>query len=53
MLGTEELARLHELTGDVGARELLKGGRLIECGDLVAGADVDTPEDLRRIRSSE
>jgi molybdenum cofactor cytidylyltransferase len=52
VLGAEELARLHELSGDVGARELLNGGRLIECGDLVTGADVDTPEDLRRIRSS-
>jgi molybdenum cofactor cytidylyltransferase len=52
VLGAEELASLDALSGDVGARELLRGGRLIECGDLMAGSDVDTPEDLRRLRSS-
>jgi molybdenum cofactor cytidylyltransferase len=51
VLGPDELARLGELTGDVGARELLAGGRRIECSDLAAGADIDTVDDLRRIGS--
>jgi CTP:molybdopterin cytidylyltransferase MocA len=50
VLGAQELAALGELQGDAGARELLRGGRLIECGDLAPGADVDTPEDREAIR---
>ena len=49
VLGPDELARLGVLTGDVGARSLLASGRLIECGALEAGGDVDTPDDLRRL----
>ncbi len=50
VLGAAELARLDDLRGDVGANDLLRGGNLIECGDLSAGTDVDTPRDLEAIR---
>jgi molybdenum cofactor cytidylyltransferase len=50
VLGPAELAALEDVPGDVGARELLTGGNLIECGDLSAGTDVDTPQDLETIR---
>jgi CTP:molybdopterin cytidylyltransferase MocA len=49
VLGPEELVRLGELHGDVGARELLAGGRLIDCSDLGASIDVDTVEDLKHL----
>ena len=49
VLGPLELAALQSLSGDVGARSLLAGGRLIECGSLGSGADVDTIEDLHRL----
>lgn len=52
VLGPEQLARISELNGDEGARRLIQGGPLIECGDLSAGADVDTVTDLERLRSS-
>jgi molybdenum cofactor cytidylyltransferase len=44
----EDFGRLLELTGDVGARELLRGAPFVELagGEL----DVDTPEDLERMR---
>ncbi len=48
LLGPAQLARLAELRGDQGARELLVGAELVECGDLCDGADVDTKHDLRR-----
>jgi CTP:molybdopterin cytidylyltransferase MocA len=38
------------LSGDHGARELLAGGRIIECSDMASGRDVDTPEDLAALR---
>jgi molybdenum cofactor cytidylyltransferase len=50
VLGPKELAALDELQGDKGAKELLAGGNLIECSDLVSGADVDTPDDLEAMR---
>jgi molybdenum cofactor cytidylyltransferase len=50
VLGPDELERLDDLRGDVGANDLLRGGNLIECGDLSAGTDVDTPHDLEAIR---
>ncbi|HZU59765.1 MAG TPA: nucleotidyltransferase family protein [Solirubrobacteraceae bacterium] len=50
VLGEAELAALDTVHGDVGAKELLTGGNLIECGDLSAGTDVDTPRDLEAIR---
>lgn len=49
VLGPEQLARLHEIPGDTGARQLLSGGVEIECGDLASGLDVDTAEDLERL----
>jgi CTP:molybdopterin cytidylyltransferase MocA len=50
VLGPDELAALERLEGDVGARELLAGGRRIECGGTGRGRDVDTPEDLEAVR---
>ncbi len=50
VLGAAQLARIAELNGDVGARGLIVGGQLIECGDLASGADVDTPADLEELR---
>lgn len=49
LLGLEQLAQLDELRGDVGARELLVGAAMVECGDLGSGVDVDTPGDLERL----
>jgi CTP:molybdopterin cytidylyltransferase MocA len=40
-------------TGDAGARTYLSGHpdlKLIECGDLAVPDDVDTPEQLARMR---
>lgn len=51
VLGPEELGALHRLRGDVGARELLAGGRRIECGDTGQGRDVDTPDELEVLRN--
>ena len=50
VLGAEQLQALSELAGDRGARGLLHGGRVIECGHLSSGRDVDTPDDLEAIR---
>lgn len=50
ILGPAELAAVHELTGDEGARRLLSGAAGIECGDLAAGRDIDTAEDLEAAR---
>jgi molybdenum cofactor cytidylyltransferase len=50
VLGPAELEAVAGLTGDRGARELLKGGRRIECSDIGFGLDVDTPDDLEEIR---
>lgn len=52
LLGQAELARLDELCGDVGARELLDGAPMIECGDLSSGLDVDTHADLERLSTA-
>lgn len=44
------------LSGDAGARGWLRGRddvRLVECGDLAAGADADHPGDLPRSRHDE
>jgi molybdenum cofactor cytidylyltransferase len=51
VLGPDELSALARLRGDVGARELLDGGRRIECQELGGGDDIDTPEDLRGMRA--
>ncbi len=50
VLGRDEMTTLMSLTGDRGARHLLRGGRLIEVGHLCSGRDVDTPDDLEEIR---
>jgi molybdenum cofactor cytidylyltransferase/nicotine blue oxidoreductase len=49
-LGPRELASIAGLSGDRGARDLLAGARMIECGHLCSGRDVDTPQDLEAIR---
>lgn len=49
VLGPEEVSALTSLTGDIGARELLRGGPVIEVGHLCSGRDVDTPDDLEAI----
>jgi molybdenum cofactor cytidylyltransferase/nicotine blue oxidoreductase len=50
-LGREQLAAVRGLSGDSGARELLGAVRMLECGHLCSGRDVDTPHDLEAIRS--
>jgi CTP:molybdopterin cytidylyltransferase MocA len=50
LLGPHHMSALLSLTGDRGARDLLRGGPTIECGELCSGRDVDTPEDLEAIR---
>jgi molybdenum cofactor cytidylyltransferase len=50
VLGPSHIHEIMSLTGDQGARGLLRGGPTIECGQLCSGRDVDTPEDLEAIR---
>jgi molybdenum cofactor cytidylyltransferase len=50
VLGPVQLRAIGAVRGDRGARELLRGGGTIECGDSSAVRDVDTPEDLEAIR---
>jgi CTP:molybdopterin cytidylyltransferase MocA len=50
LLGQHHMTELSSLTGDRGARDLLRGGPTIECGELCSGRDVDTSEDLEAIR---
>jgi molybdenum cofactor cytidylyltransferase len=50
VLGPEQLAAVAGLQGDRGARGLLSGGLMIECGRLCSGIDVDTPEQLETAR---
>ncbi len=50
VLGPEEITALTSLTGDEGARGLLRGGSQVEVGHLCSGRDVDTPEDLEEVR---
>ncbi len=51
VLGPKLMREVAELSGDEGARGLLRGGRRIECGHLAVGADVDTPADLEAVRA--
>jgi molybdenum cofactor cytidylyltransferase len=51
VLGSEQIAGLTRLAGDIGARKLLDGGPDIEIGHICSGRDVDTPEDLEEIRN--
>jgi molybdenum cofactor cytidylyltransferase len=50
VLGPDQLAAVHALRGDEGARSLLQGGPQIECSDLCRPHDVDTREDLEAMR---
>jgi CTP:molybdopterin cytidylyltransferase MocA len=50
VLEGDQIRALSSLAGDRGARDLLRGGPTIECGELCSGRDVDTPEDLEAIR---
>jgi CTP:molybdopterin cytidylyltransferase MocA len=50
VLGPEEIAALASLSGDEGARGLLRAGPQVEVGHLCSGRDVDTPEDLEEVR---
>ena len=47
------LAKLRDVTGDVGARGVLRraGATEVPCDDLGGGADVDTPAELAALRS--
>jgi molybdenum cofactor cytidylyltransferase len=51
VLGPEQTAALATVGGDVGARGLLRGARVIEVGHICSGRDVDTPEDLEEVRN--
>ena len=50
VLEAEQIRALATLSGDQGARDILRGGPTIECGELCSGRDVDTPDDLEAIR---
>jgi CTP:molybdopterin cytidylyltransferase MocA len=50
VLGADEIDALMSLEGDRGARDLLRGGPVMEAGHICSGRDVDTPEDLEAIR---
>ena len=52
VLGPAQIVAGRGLSGDWGARELLRGGDLVEVGHLCSGRDVDTPEDLEDIRDA-
>jgi molybdenum cofactor cytidylyltransferase len=49
VLGPEHVRLAEGVRGDRGLRDALAGARLVECGDLTRGRDVDTPEDLEEI----
>jgi molybdenum cofactor cytidylyltransferase len=51
VLGRAQIAALADLSGDRGARDVVRGGPEIELGHLWSGGDVDTPEDLEAIRN--
>ncbi|MFZ0090582.1 MAG: nucleotidyltransferase family protein [Solirubrobacteraceae bacterium] len=51
VLGPEQISALMSHRGDEGARDLLRGGPVIEVGDLCSGRDVDTPDDLEEVRN--
>lgn len=50
VLGREQMAALVARSGDRGARDLLRGGPVVEVGDICSGRDVDTPDDLQEVR---
>ena len=50
LLGPELIAAARSLEGDRGLRDVARW-RLVECGHLARGEDVDTPQDLAALRS--
>jgi molybdenum cofactor cytidylyltransferase len=50
VLGAEQMKKISELKGDVGARELLGEAPEIECSQLCSGLDIDTRDDLEAVR---
>jgi molybdenum cofactor cytidylyltransferase len=50
-LAAASARRARELTGQAGARDLLAGCRLVECGHLCRPVDVDTREELEALRT--
>lgn len=50
VLGPAEIGALTAFEGDRGARDLLRGGPVLEVGHLCSGRDVDTPDDLEEVR---
>lgn len=50
VFGPSQIRALQALRGDRGARELLRGAAMIECGDLASRGDIDTPADLEAMR---
>ena len=54
LLEHAQIAELREVTGDVGARNvILSGLREVPCDDLGGGEDVDTPDQLAGLRRAE
>jgi CTP:molybdopterin cytidylyltransferase MocA len=49
VLGGELAAAAMDLSGDEGARGLLRGARTVECGDVADARDVDTVGDLKEM----
>jgi len=54
VLEAELLGPLRDVTGDRGARSLLRriGARGVPCDDLGGGEDVDTPDELGKLRKA-
>ena len=50
VLGPPQIAALTADAGDRGARDVLRGARMIETGHLCSGRDVDTPDDLEEMQ---
>jgi molybdenum cofactor cytidylyltransferase len=50
VLGAAQISELMTLHGDHGARDLLRGGPVIEVAHLCSGRDVDNPDDLEAVR---
>jgi len=54
LLEHSQISELREVTGDVGARNvILSGLREVPCDDLGGGEDVDTPDELAGLRRAE
>lgn len=54
VLEHSQIAELRDITGDVGARNvILRGLREVPCEDLGGGDDVDTPDELAGLRRAE